>query len=123
MAVARQVSRADSRGGVLTRGRDGAARAIAAAGWYERCCPDVSVLREMAPGDWDRVAGDYFEAVVSPLRAGVPRPLARALAGVPDASRKTAGDLGCGIGTLLPALAGRFRRVLAIDFSPAMLAR
>lgn len=78
---------------------------------------------EMAARDWDRVAEDYFGEVVSPLRGGVPGPLARALARVPDARRKTAGDLGCGLGGLLPALATRFRRVVGIDFSPAMLAR
>src|SRR5262249_19700790 len=32
-------------------------------------------------------------------------------------------DLGCGIGSLLPTLASRFRRVVGVDFSPAMLAR
>ncbi|HYC23603.1 MAG TPA: class I SAM-dependent methyltransferase [Candidatus Bathyarchaeia archaeon] len=78
---------------------------------------------EMAARDWDRVARDYFGEVVSPLRAGVPAPLARALARVPDAQRKTVGDLGCGIGSLLPTLARRFRRVIGIDFSPAMLSR
>lgn len=77
----------------------------------------------MRARDWDRVAPDYSTEVVSPLSAGVPRPLARALDGVADARRKTVADLGCGIGTLLPALTARFRRVLALDFSPAMLAR
>ena len=80
-------------------------------------------IREMAAGDWDRVAGDYFTEVVSPLRSGVPRPLLRALDAVQAARRGTVGDLGCGIGTLLPTLAARFRRVLGLDFSPAMLAR
>ena len=32
-------------------------------------------------------------------------------------------DLGCGTGPLLPHLVGRFARVIAIDFAPAMLAR
>jgi SAM-dependent methyltransferase len=77
----------------------------------------------MAARDWDRLAADYFGAVVSPFSTGVPRPLLRALDAVPGARAKTAGDLGCGIGTLLPTLAARFRRVLAVDFSPAMLAR
>jgi len=77
----------------------------------------------MGARDWDRVASDYFAEVVSPLEQGVPRALERALAAVPDPATKTVGDLGCGIGPLLPPLARRFGRVLAIDFSPAMLAR
>jgi SAM-dependent methyltransferase len=77
----------------------------------------------MAARDWDRVAHDYFTAVVSPFRSGVPRPLQRALDALPSTHRHTAADLGCGIGTLLPTLAHRFERVLGIDFSPAMLAR
>jgi SAM-dependent methyltransferase len=79
--------------------------------------------REMAARDWDRVAADYFAEVVSPLSRGIPPALVRALDALPATRRKTVADLGCGIGTLLPALAARFRRVLAVDFSPAMLAR
>ena len=85
--------------------------------------PIVPAFSEMAPRDWDRVAEDYFAEVVSPLRDGVPAPLARLIARVPGAQRKTVGDLGCGIGSLLPTLAARFSRVIGIDFSPAMLAR
>ena len=83
----------------------------------------VAATRAMAPRDWDRVAGDYFGEVVSPFRSGVPRPLLRALDALPQVRRGTVADLGCGIGTLLPTLAERFRRVLAVDFSPAMLTR
>ncbi len=83
----------------------------------------MSSFQEMAARDWDRVAADYFTEIVSPFSSGVPRALVRALDAIPDARRRTAGDLGCGIGTLLPTLAARFRRVVAVDFSPAMLAR
>jgi SAM-dependent methyltransferase len=83
----------------------------------------MKTTREMAARDWDQVADDYFTAIVSPFRAGVPRPLLRALEALPASRRRTVGDLGCGIGTLLPTLAARFRHVLGIDFSPAMLAR
>src|SRR5262245_22939268 len=79
--------------------------------------------RPMAVSDWDRVARAYFDEVVSPLRSGIPVPLTRALATVPNAHKKVAGDLGCGVGTLLPTLAERFGQVMAVDFSPAMLAR
>ena len=79
--------------------------------------------REMVARDWDRVAGDYFGEVVSPFHGGVPAPLVRALDRLGRSGRRTAGDLGCGIGTLLPALASRFPRVRGFDFSPAMLAR
>ena len=48
-------------------------------------------------------------------------PLWEALAAVPDAVRKTVADLGCGTGPLLPYLAERFQRVIALDFAPGML--
>lgn len=77
----------------------------------------------MRERDWDRVAADYFSEVVSPLAAGVPRPLSRALDTLENPARKTVADLGCGIGTLLTPLAERFGRVIGVDFSTAMLAR
>ncbi len=83
----------------------------------------MPALHEMAARDWDRVAPDYFAEVVSPFHTGVPRPLLRALDALPATRRKTVADLGCGIGTLLPTLATRFRRVYGVDFSPGMLAR
>ncbi len=86
-------------------------------------CSPMASAREMAARDWDRVAEDYFAEVVSPLSRGVPRPLLRALDRIASPRRKTAGDLGCGTGTLLPTLAARFGRVIGVDFSPAMLAR
>jgi SAM-dependent methyltransferase len=83
----------------------------------------VGGAREMRARDWDRVAADYHSEVVSPLAAGLPAPLVRALDAVPNPRRKVVADLGCGIGTLLPTLAGRFGRVYGVDFSPGMLAR
>ena len=84
---------------------------------------DMPAVREMAARDWDRIAPDYFGHIVSPLEVGIPRALLRALDGIADAGSKTVADLGCGIGTLLPELAARFGRVLAIDFSSVMLTR
>ena len=45
------------------------------------------------------------------------------LSGVADASAKTAADLGCGLGPLLPFLAHRYGRVIGVDFAEGMLAR
>ncbi len=42
---------------------------------------------------------------------------------MPRSRRKTVADLGCGVGPLLPALARRFNRVIAVDFAPGMLER
>lgn len=84
---------------------------------------DVAHAPEMAAGDWDRVAADYFSEVVSPFAGGVCLPLLRLLDRVPDAKRKTVADFGCGTGPLLADLAARFQRVHAVDFSAAMLAQ
>ena len=51
----------------------------------------------------------------------VETPLWEALAAIPDAATKTVADLGCGTGPLLPYLAERFERVIALDFAPGML--
>ncbi len=37
--------------------------------------------------------------------------------------KKTAGDIGCGIGNFLPALSKRFKNVHAVDISPKCIAR
>jgi SAM-dependent methyltransferase len=71
---------------------------------------------------WSEVAGRYEQEFVDPYHRRR-NPLLDALAAVPDARTKTAADLGCGIGPLLPILAERFRRVIAVDFAPGMLAR
>ncbi len=41
----------------------------------------------------------------------------------PTPRHKTAADLGCGTGPLLPFLTRRFGRVIALDFAPGMLER
>ena len=60
-------------------------------------------------------------AVPGRLRSRRRKPVAQKLDQVPDAARKTVVDLGCGTGPLLPYLAGRFGRVIALDFAPAMI--
>jgi SAM-dependent methyltransferase len=71
---------------------------------------------------WSRAAATYEQDFIDPYLPGVRNPLPAALAALasPD---KTAADLGCGVGPLLPTLAGLFGRVVAVDFADGMLAR
>jgi SAM-dependent methyltransferase len=71
---------------------------------------------------WSRVADIYEREFIDPYRSDVRNPLMEALDTLADRS-KTAADLGCGIGPLLPVLAERFREVHAVDFAEGMLAR
>ncbi len=72
---------------------------------------------------WGRHAARYDELFLDAFHPGVESPLMAALEAVPDPAGKTVADLGCGTGPLLPHLVGRFGRVVALDFAPAMLAR
>jgi SAM-dependent methyltransferase len=70
---------------------------------------------------WSRQAARYRELFVDPYDSKVETPLWEALDAIPEAGGKTVADLGCGTGPLLPFLAQRFHRVIAVDFAPAML--
>ncbi len=70
---------------------------------------------------WSRHAAVYDDVFLDPYGPGVENPLWKALAGVPEPSRKTIADLGCGTGPLIPYLAERFESVIALDFAPEML--
>jgi SAM-dependent methyltransferase len=72
---------------------------------------------------WSRHAERYEELFLDPFAPGVENPLWAALDAIPDAAHKTAADLGCGTGPLLPVLAARFQRVIALDFAPGMIER
>jgi len=70
---------------------------------------------------WSRHAARYDELFLDALDPGVENPLLAALAAVEAPGGKTVADLGCGTGPLLPRLVGRFGRVIALDFAPAMI--
>ena len=72
---------------------------------------------------WSRQAAQYRELFVDPYDPNVQTPVWEALAAIPEPANKTVADLGCGTGPLLPYLAQRFQRVIAVDFAPAMLER
>lgn len=72
---------------------------------------------------WSRHAQGYEDVFLDPYGPGVENPLWAALDAIPDPRGKTIADLGCGTGPLIPRLAGRFGRVLALDFAEGMLDR
>jgi SAM-dependent methyltransferase len=71
---------------------------------------------------WSQAAEGYEEAFIDPYLPEVRNPLRQAVAELAD-KNKTAVDFGCGIGPLLPLLAERFGRVIAVDFAEGMLDR
>jgi SAM-dependent methyltransferase len=72
---------------------------------------------------WSKAAANYEAEFVDPYLPEVRSPLADALERLSGDGSRTAADLGCGIGPLLPTLAKIFRRVIAVDFAEGMLAR
>src|SRR4051794_35804344 len=72
---------------------------------------------------WSKAAANYEAEFVDPYLPEVRSPLAEAVERLAGDGTRTAADLGCGIGPLLPELAPRFRRVIAVDFAGGMLAR
>jgi len=71
---------------------------------------------------WSRAAEGYEDAFIDPYHPLVRNPIRQAIAALTDKT-KTIADLGCGIGPLLPFLAERFGRVIAVDFAKGMLTR
>ena len=72
---------------------------------------------------WSRHAARYDEVFLDAFHPGVENPLMTALEAVADPDEKTVIDLGCGTGPFLGYLVGKFGKVIALDFAPAMIAR
>lgn len=72
---------------------------------------------------WSQAARSYEREFVDPFLADVKSPLKATLERLAAAGAETAADLGCGIGPLLPFLAERFAKVIAVDFAAGMLDR
>jgi SAM-dependent methyltransferase len=73
--------------------------------------------------EWSKAAEIYEREFIDPYREAVRSPLHTLLNRVLEPAKKTVADLGCGLGPLLPFLAKRFGKVIAIDFAEGMLAR
>jgi SAM-dependent methyltransferase len=71
---------------------------------------------------WSRAAVRYEEEFIDPYRPDVRNPLHDALSALASPDR-TAADLGCGLGPLVPVLAQRFQWVHAVDFAAGMIER
>jgi SAM-dependent methyltransferase len=72
---------------------------------------------------WSRIAADYEQEFIDPDLPEMSNPVRLALSRIKRPQEKTVADLGCGIGPLLPFLAERFGRVVAVDFAEGMLRR
>jgi len=70
---------------------------------------------------WSVAANRYEDDFIDPYEPDARNPLFAALEEL--AGPKTAVDLGCGIGPLLPILERHFGRVVAVDFAEGMLKR
>ena len=73
------------------------------------------------PEDWDALA--VREARAAHPSAGPREVLERTLRSIPERELKTVADLGCGTGAQLPLLASCFKRVVAVDYAPAVLSQ
>src|SRR5260370_17723108 len=71
---------------------------------------------------WSRAAVRYEDEFIDPYRPDVRNPLHDALSALASPQR-TAADLGCGLGPLVPVLAECFQWVHAVDFAAGMLER
>lgn len=71
--------------------------------------------------DWNQIAENYHDVVISPFQKGVKNPLFDKLNGIKDKENKVIMDIGCGRGEILDNLAKQFKKVYAIDFSSTMI--
>lgn len=72
----------------------------------------------MKPEDWDTVSKDYFSEIESPFAIDVINPLYEH---IKTAKGKSAIDLGCGLGQLIPHIKEKYENITCIDFSQEML--
>lgn len=69
---------------------------------------------------WDKLAGSFSDEVIELAKEDLNGVLLEELDRMASKKRRVV-DLGCGAGALLPQLAERFREVVGVDFSKALL--
>jgi 2-polyprenyl-3-methyl-5-hydroxy-6-metoxy-1,4-benzoquinol methylase len=75
----------------------------------------------MRAKDWDNLAENYHEFVISPFQGGVKNPLLKELKKIKNSKDLVIADIGCGRGEIADFLAKNFKRVFLMDFSPRMI--
>src|SRR3954471_1404742 len=89
-----------------------------------RTSPETVADETKAQGrHWSRHASKYDDVFLDPFRPGVRNPIPDAIRAIRDSRSKSAIDLGCGTGPLLPLLVERFGEVHALDFAAGMIRR
>lgn len=71
---------------------------------------------------WDRISGDYYSEILSPIKHSKHNPLFDEIK-ILDSKNLSVIELGCGIGEIIPFLEENFKEVSAMDFSPEMIAQ
>ena len=69
--------------------------------------------------EWDKLAKNYFEEILSPFAKNVENPIFSTINLLKN--KNSVIDLGCGLGILENYLAKDFKRVTAVDFSEKMI--
>lgn len=71
--------------------------------------------------DWNKIAKNYYEEIISPLKdAEKNNPLEKHIKKLKK-TNKTAIDLGCGTGPLLPKLSKKYELLYGVDYSEGMV--
>jgi len=76
----------------------------------------------MQKEEWNLIAEDYYDKILSPIKNSIDNPLFDDLKGVANSSNKIV-DLGCGLGELAPILSKSFKEVMGVDISEEMISR
>lgn len=75
----------------------------------------------MEQKEWNRLAENYHEEVISPFYGNVENPLFDELKKIKNKKQKSIAEFGCGLFYLGERLSKQFKNVYASDFSPAMI--